>query len=221
MIMVTNQKLPRRNLKMVTTEPSQNQKTNQSLTTMVKTKPEDDHYNKKPKSEDKPKLENHNYGYKSDTSKINPKDQTNSPKPKIEEKEKPLPICIKGLVLCKSGPKFYPIQGAVARITCHADDKYGSKTTSFSISSKATDSKGYFFADLSSLNLTDNLKLNGCKAFLDNSPLKDCNIPTNVNKGITGALFNSYRILYEKKIKLYWVGPFFFTSKPKSMPNCH
>ncbi|KAI9156787.1 hypothetical protein LWI28_012223 [Acer negundo] len=177
-----------------------------------KPKPEYNDYNTKPKSEYKPNSESHDY------IPI-PKPDVYKPKPQDYGYEKPLPISIEGLILCKSGSKYYPIQGAVAKVTCLVDDIYGSKTTVFSISSKATDSKGYFLADLCSLKLSDNLKLKQCNVFLDNSPLKDCNIPTDVNRGITGALLNSYRILNEKKIKLYSVGPFFFTPVTKSIPN--
>ncbi|KAK3231586.1 hypothetical protein Dsin_003467 [Dipteronia sinensis] len=200
-----------------------------------KPKPEGGDYNTKLKSEEKPKSE---YVSKPKAPKLKPeyksedkpksgiydynpvpKPDAYKPKPQNHGYEKPLPISIEGLVLCKSGSKYYPIQGAVAKITCLLGDIYGSKTTLFSISSKATDSKGYFITDLCSLKLSDNLKLKQCKVFLDNSPLEDCNIPTDVNRGITGALLNSYNILNEKKIKLYSVGPFFFTSETKSIPN--
>ncbi|TXG49831.1 hypothetical protein EZV62_025706 [Acer yangbiense] len=57
-------------------------------------------------------------------------------------------------------------------------------------------------------------------AFLDNSPLDSWKIPTDVNKGISGALLSSYRILKKKRIKLYWVGPFLFASENKLIPVC-
>ncbi|KAK2637363.1 hypothetical protein Ddye_032155 [Dipteronia dyeriana] len=213
----------------------------------LKSKPEGSAYNTKPKSEEKAKSESHDYGYKPEAPKPKPEGSDYNTKPKSEDKpkseiydyipvpipkpdvykpkpqdhgsEKPLPISIEGLVLCKSGSKYYPIQGAVAKVTCLVDDIYGSKTTLISFSSKATDSKGYFLTDLCSLKLSDNLKLKKCKVFLDNSPLEDCNLPTDVNRGISGALLNSYRILNEKNIKLYSIGPFFFTSVAKSIPN--
>ncbi len=106
----------------------------------------------------------------------------------------------------------------MARITCSALDQNGYETTSFSCLTSATDSKGYFFKTLSLLGLEDNLKVRDCKVKLEKSPLETCNIPTGVNKGITGALFSSYRILHDKKIKLYYVGPFFHTSEPKPTP---
>ncbi|XVF22163.1 hypothetical protein REPUB_Repub12eG0150000 [Reevesia pubescens] len=133
-----------------------------------------------------------------------------------------LPIGVQGLVLCKSGPKYYPIQGALARITCLAIDENGYEKT-YSVCSGETDEKGYFFAPLSTLgldNLDDQLtKLTECKAFLESSPLETCNIPVDVNKGISGApLSEHFRVLSQKRMKLYSVGPFFFT-EPNSVPN--
>ncbi|XVF18294.1 hypothetical protein REPUB_Repub11eG0008900 [Reevesia pubescens] len=156
-----------------------------------------------------------------------------TPKPKPEEEEKPyygtkpeenenlLSIGVEGLVLCKSGSKYYPIQGAVAKVTCQAVDEIGLEKT-LPICSTPTDAKGYFFATVSSLSLVDkSLKIKNCKAFLEKSPLESCNVPTDVNKGITGALLSgSYRLLNEKHTKLYSVGPFFYTpNQPISIPN--
>ncbi|XVF32817.1 hypothetical protein REPUB_Repub17cG0115300 [Reevesia pubescens] len=132
-----------------------------------------------------------------------------------------LPIGVQGLVLCKSGPKYYPIQGALARITCLAVDENGYEK-SFSVCSGETDTKGNFFAPLSPLGLDDDLlkssKLTECKAFLESSPLLTCNVPVDVNKGISGAPLSDFRVLEQKRMKLYSVGPFFFTSKPNSVP---
>nr|KJB61381.1 hypothetical protein B456_009G355800 [Gossypium raimondii] len=73
--------------------------------------------------------------------------------------------------------------------------------------------KGYFFTTISALNLKD------CEAFLEKSPLESCNVPKDVNKGISGAPFSGYRVLNQKHTKLYSLRPFFFTSEPKSVPN--
>nr|KJB09422.1 hypothetical protein B456_001G140900 [Gossypium raimondii] len=124
-----------------------------------------------------------------------------------------LSIAVQGLVLCKTGSKYYPIQGASATITCKAVDEVGAERT-VSICSKATDAKGYFFATLSDQG-RDKLKLKECKAYLKSSPLESCNVPTNVNKAIEGALLSAFRVLKEKKAKLYSVGPFFYTSQSK------
>ncbi|KAJ1402387.1 Pollen protein Ole e I like [Sesbania bispinosa] len=56
-----------------------------------------------------------------------------------------------------------------------------------------------------------------CRVFLDASPLDNCSYPTDVNKGISGSVLHSYRFLHDKKMKLYTVGPFLFTSPPKSI----
>ncbi|KAJ8749597.1 hypothetical protein K2173_026246 [Erythroxylum novogranatense] len=133
----------------------------------------------------------------------------------VPQAESPLPIGIEGLVLCKSGANYVPIQGAVAKITCSVVGQNGYEATS---SSCLTDAKGYFFKTLPDLD-DDKLKLTDCKAFLESSPLDTCKLPTDVNKGITGAIFSNYRILNDKKIKLFSVGPFFYTSEPASTPG--
>ncbi|OMO82003.1 Pollen Ole e 1 allergen/extensin [Corchorus olitorius] len=150
-----------------------------------------------------------------------------APKPNYEE-EKPghydtedLPIAVQGLVLCKSGPKYYPIQGALARITCLAVDEKGYEKT-HSVCSGETDAKGYFYATLmSSLIGHDDYKLRliECRAFLESSPVENCNVPVDVNKGISGAPLSDYHVLNHKRIRLYSVGPFFFTSQPNYAPN--
>lgn len=99
------------------------------------------------------------------------------------------------------------------RITCQV---VGDDDDCETYYSEATDSNGYFFKALSSPNLTDGLKLKECKVFLDNSPMEDCKIPTDVNRGIRGALLNTFRILDHNNIKLFNVGPFFYTSEASS-----
>ncbi|KAJ8899091.1 hypothetical protein K2173_010244 [Erythroxylum novogranatense] len=137
----------------------------------------------------------------------------------VPEAESSLPIGIEGLVLCKSGSDYVPIQGAVARIACSTVDQNGYEATPFSCLTGETDAKGYFFRTLSLSGLDDKLQLKDCKAFLERSPLDTCKLPTDVNKGITGALLSTYRVLAEKKIKLFSVGPFFYTSEPASAPG--
>ncbi|XVE77575.1 hypothetical protein DITRI_Ditri13aG0074500 [Diplodiscus trichospermus] len=133
-----------------------------------------------------------------------------------------LPIGVEGIVLCKSGQGYYPIQGALARITCLAVDENGYEKP-HSVCSGETDAKGYFFATLSPVGLDDDqfTKLTECKAFLESSPIESCNVPVDVNKGISGAYLFDFRVLSQKGIKLYSVGPFFFTSAPSSVPNAY
>ena len=110
---------------------------------------------------------------------------------------------------------FFAWAGALAKLTCKAVDEVGVEKT-ISICSGATDAKGYFFATVSHLDI---LKLKECKAYLQSSPLKTCNAPTNVNKAIDGALLSAFRVLKEKRVKLYSVRPFFYTSEAKSDSN--
>ncbi|CAL5433353.1 unnamed protein product [Camellia sinensis] len=122
---------------------------------------------------------------------------------------------IQGLIYCKSGPKLVPLEGALARITCLAVDKNGYESAPFSVLSHPTDAKGHFFATVAPYELEDALKITECKAFLEKSPLETCKVPTDVNKGISGAPLTSYHFLTDKNIKLYSVGPFFYTPQPK------
>ncbi|XP_016694643.1 proline-rich protein 1 [Gossypium hirsutum] len=176
-------------------------------------------------------------GIPADSPQANPiygtKEDIYTPKPeeKVEEKEKPyygtqkeekenrLTIGVQGLVLCKSDSGYSPVQGASAKITCKAVDEDGEEK-SVSISSEATDERGYFIAPLSNkLSGLEKLKVRECQAYLHSSPLKNCNVPTNVNRGIDGALLSAFRVLKEKKMKLYSVGPFFYTPQPQSTPT--
>ncbi|GMI73738.1 root hair specific 13, SEED AND ROOT HAIR PROTECTIVE PROTEIN [Hibiscus trionum] len=129
-------------------------------------------------------------------------------------KEKPLPIGVEGHILCRSGTSpAVPIQGAVARVTCLAVDESGYETAPFSFLSGATDKNGYFFATLTHSEINETLQLRQCKAFLHKSPLEDCRVPTDVNGGIGGAVLDSYRVLNQNKIRLYWLAPFYYTSE--------
>ncbi|MBA0617554.1 hypothetical protein Godav_026991 [Gossypium davidsonii] len=109
--------------------------------------------------------------------------------------------------------------GASAKITCKAVDEDGVEK-SVSICSEATDERGYFIAPLSNkLSGLEKLKVRECQAYVHSSPLKNCNVPTNVNRGIDGALLSAFRVLKEKKMKLYSVGPFLYTPQPQSTPT--
>ncbi|KAJ4849113.1 hypothetical protein Tsubulata_027771, partial [Turnera subulata] len=115
----------------------------------------------------------------------------------------PLSTGIEGLVLCKSGSKYSPLEGAVVRIACKALDKYGHETTKFTCLTGATDAKGYFFKRLPDfVDLEDKLKVQECKAYLEKSPSQTCKVPTDVNKGISGALLSTYNVLSHKNIAM-------------------
>ncbi|KAE8697926.1 Pollen Ole e 1 allergen and extensin family protein [Hibiscus syriacus] len=123
----------------------------------------------------------------------------NLEKPNLE-KERLLStmIGIQGIVYCRSGKKLAPLQGAVARITCE-------------------DEKGYFFATISPYELEDhNRRLRNCRAVLELSPSEACDVPTDVNKAISGAPIGTFSRLHDKNIKLFTVGPFFFVPRQEA-----
>lgn len=93
-------------------------------------------------------------------------------------------------------------------------DAYGKEIVPISILSSKTDAKGYYFASIFPAQLRAGRTVGNCKAFLDKSPLADCDFKTNVNKGVKGQTLSKYRVLEDKSFKLYWVGTFFFTSEP-------
>ncbi|XP_050885728.1 protein SEED AND ROOT HAIR PROTECTIVE PROTEIN [Lathyrus oleraceus] len=148
------------------------------------------------------------------------KKQVVTKRPNFTEKLFSNNIGIQGIVYCKSGSKLIQLEGAVIRITCEAVDEYGFETTPFTFLSDATDVKGYFLATLFQVELVAEKRvLKECRAFLDASPSKNCNYPTDFNKGISGAELHSYSFLNDKKMNLYTVGPFVFTSTSKSISN--
>ncbi|CAH1434920.1 unnamed protein product [Lactuca virosa] len=144
---------------------------------------------------------------------------------KMKQKEIPKSIAVQGLIYCKSGPKFIPLKGAMARITCLARNQHGLELAPFSISSCPADDKGYFLAKLSppSTKFLKNAQweLKECKAFLQSSPLKDCKVPLDINGGVKGAHIiasSSHRLL--KNANLYSLKPFFYTSdKPHTVSD--
>ena len=89
----------------------------------------------------------------------------------------------------------------------------------FTFLSEATDEKGYFLATLCPSEVADKRELKECKAFLDLSPLDNCSFPTDINKGISGAMLDSFSFLSHNNMKLHTVRPFFFTSEPIPVSN--
>ncbi|KGN44954.1 proline-rich protein 3 [Cucumis sativus] len=127
----------------------------------------------------------------------------------------PLSIAVEGVVSCKNGNKYHPLKGIVARFTCMALNEKGKEMAPFSFSSFPSDNNGYFLATLSASRLKGKAKVTQCKAFLPPySPYGACKYLTNVNDGVVGALFRSFRILPHKKMKLYSLGSFFYSSQP-------
>ncbi|KAK7392288.1 hypothetical protein VNO78_20722 [Psophocarpus tetragonolobus] len=176
-------------------------------------------YDQSPKFENPESKTDYNKVYKPHPRPTKPDYAMSKPKGKDELKLVPTIISVQGVVFCKSGSNYFPIQGAVARVTCGCEDEHGYETGPISVLSHVTDSKGYFLATLPLAELGSKFKITECKVYLENSPLETCKVPTDVNNGISGARLSSYRLL-ENKIKLYTVGPFFCTSQPaKPFPN--
>ncbi|XP_010506792.1 PREDICTED: proline-rich protein 3-like [Camelina sativa] len=137
-------------------------------------------------------------------------------------------IGVQGLIYCKQGSKLTPLQGAVARVTCERADEYGYEAEDVTVLSQATDAKGYFLATLSSSEVKDSyskkvMRIKECRAFLELSPSDTCSFPTEINRGISGAILQNYRLLeFKLKMKLFTVGPFVFSPEEthdKSIPN--
>ncbi|KAJ8749631.1 hypothetical protein K2173_026280 [Erythroxylum novogranatense] len=139
--------------------------------------------------------------------------------PQSEINDQPIPIAIEGVILCKSGSSYLPVQGATSRIKCLAVDDRGYEVAPFAFMSSPSDENGYFFATLLPSQIGNHLKLSQCKAFLHSSPLETCSFATDANGGLTGALLSAYRILNEKKMKLFTVGPFFYSQEPVPVPD--
>ncbi|GMP87587.1 hypothetical protein CsSME_00039901 [Camellia sinensis var. sinensis] len=142
-----------------------------------------------------------------------------APKSKLEKPKiiplVPKPELKKPTTYTRLSSFFHYVVGALARITCQAVNKNGYESAPFSVLSHPINSEGYFSTTVSPYELEDAWKLTECKVLLEKSPLETCKVPADVNKGISGAPLSSFRLLKDENIKLYSVGPFFYTSEPK------
>ncbi|KAG2252563.1 hypothetical protein Bca52824_082699 [Brassica carinata] len=100
------------------------------------------------------------------------------------------------------------IEGAKAKIVCSEPGSYGKSKKDALIYSDPTDSKGYFYVSLTSIK-----DLLHCRVKLYTSPVETCNNPTKVNKGLTRVPVSLYGYRYhsDKNLKIFSVGPFYFT----------
>ncbi|CAK9310119.1 unnamed protein product [Citrullus colocynthis] len=139
--------------------------------------------------------------------------------PKLGKEERLLStmIGIEGIILYKFGSTIAPLQGGLARITCEAVDEYGYEAASYTFLSDSSDANGYFLATLSPSEVEDKRELKECKVFLEVSPLENCQFPSDLNNGVSGALLHSYKLLVHNKMKLFSVGPFLFTCQKKDV----
>ncbi|KAK9136798.1 hypothetical protein Sjap_007392 [Stephania japonica] len=129
-----------------------------------------------------------------------------------ESKQKCSNFAIQGIVYCRSGLELTRLEGAVTRVTCLHLHKDGYEMAPFSVLSKPTDSKGYFYVSVPQNEGIS--KISDCRVFLNSSPSEICNVPTDVNNGVSGAVPGTYQVLSNKKTELYTVGPFFYTTHP-------
>ncbi|KAH0912600.1 hypothetical protein HID58_035921 [Brassica napus] len=105
-------------------------------------------------------------------------------------------------------PAYKQPHSPPAKIMCSEPGSYGKDKKDVVIYSDPTDSKGYFHVALT--NIKDLLH---CRVKLYTSPVGTCNNPTNVNKGIAGVPLSMYGYRYhsDKNLKIFSVGPFYFT----------
>ncbi|PON86845.1 hypothetical protein TorRG33x02_173710 [Trema orientale] len=125
-------------------------------------------------------------------------------------------IGIQGVILCKTGVNTYvPIEGAVARVTCpkysYVNGQKYYKDVPSSILSYATDANGFFVVRFSVSQLIRGFNVKDCKVYAEHSPLDSCNVPTDINNGITGANLSLLNTLIDTIS--YTAGPFIYTSK--------
>ncbi|PON40518.1 hypothetical protein PanWU01x14_296540 [Parasponia andersonii] len=125
-------------------------------------------------------------------------------------------IGIQGVILCKTGINTYvPIEGAVARVTCpnysYVNGQKYYKDVPSSILSYATDANGFFVVRFSVSQLIRGFNVKDCKVYAEYSPLDSCNVPTDVNNGISGANLSLLNTLIDNIS--YTAGPFIYTSK--------
>ncbi|KAK9139289.1 hypothetical protein Scep_008970 [Stephania cephalantha] len=129
-----------------------------------------------------------------------------------ETKQECTNVAIQGIVYCRSGSELTRLEGAVTRVTCLHLHKDGYELAPFSVLSKPTDNKGYFYITVPQNEGIS--KISDCRVFLNSSPSETCNVPTDVNNGVSGAVPGAYQVLPNKKTELYTVGPFFYTTHP-------
>lgn len=156
----------------------------------------------------------------------------NEPAPQLPKlPEKVIDVVVEGVVHCQSCGQYgswdlkggKPIEAATISVIC----KDHRNRVSF-YKACETDKHGYFYAQLKDFKMGHSFldhPLHSCKVKLVSSPLKTCNLLTNVNYGLYGAplRYEDKRILgtnYEAVI--YSAGPLAFrpaSCAPKAEPE--
>ncbi|KAK9161629.1 hypothetical protein Syun_007970 [Stephania yunnanensis] len=165
----------------------------------------------KPTHEVPMKSESHAYSYAPENNNIE-KPYEYAPGHVEEIKQQCTNVAIQGIVYCRSGSELTRLEGAVTRVTCLHLHKDGYELAPFSVLSNPTDNKGYFYITVPQNEGIS--KISDCRVFLNSSPSETCNVPTDVNNGVSGAVPGAHQVLPYKKTELYTVGPFFYTTQP-------
>ncbi|KAM7267386.1 hypothetical protein ACFE04_009552 [Oxalis oulophora] len=123
-----------------------------------------------------------------------------------------------GIVLCKTGKNtFDAIKGAIVKITCETVNEYGYEILPAATYISKTNNDGYFLVPIPRLLKLDQSKYSkytSCKAEIEHSSTEKCKIPFNGDKWKSSSTYlSSYRILHDRQVKLYSVGPFVFTQE--------
>ncbi|KAJ4896434.1 Proline-rich protein 1 [Raphanus sativus] len=115
---------------------------------------------------------------------------------------------VDGIILCKNGYETYPIQGAKAKIVCSEPGSYGNSKKDLVIYSDPTDANGYFHVALTSIKY-----LLHCRhqwRLATTRPMS--------TKSLTGVPLSMYGYRYhsDKNLKIFSVGPLYFTGHKNS-----
>lgn len=148
--------------------------------------------------------------------------------PKVAERA--VDVVVEGLVYCQSCESSgswsltgaQPLKSATIGVVCKDHTRRISYYKAFE-----TNGVGYFYAELKGFKMSHSFldhPLHSCKLRLVASPLKTCNLPTNVNLGLYGAplRYEDKRILkpnYEAVI--YAAGPLAFRPAHCALKDDH
>ncbi|KAL9224790.1 hypothetical protein vseg_000793 [Gypsophila vaccaria] len=121
-------------------------------------------------------------------------------------------IKVQGLVYCRINGQLLPLAGAMARMTCMVDDDDARYAGQLSVVSRHTDRNGYFLINMSKYQ-SNSIVLRECRVHLETHPPGICNVPTDVNNGVSGASLGHYRTLDDSS-RLYSVPYFIYDASP-------
>ncbi|XVE69464.1 hypothetical protein DITRI_Ditri09bG0154400 [Diplodiscus trichospermus] len=133
--------------------------------------------------------------------------------------EKKSKVAVEGMVYCQSCDNYgswslskaEPIASATVSVICKNNKDQVSFYKAFE-----TDGKGYFFAELEGLQMSNSLSdhpILSCRVKLVSSPLEKCNLLSNVNYGLYGSpLRYERKKLYRKdyEVEIFAAGPLAF-----------